>query len=724
MTAPPRPQQLSIPGVLLALYRYVRQYRLSLIPVLLACLLEMGLTAQLPLSIKYLIDRALVNKDGRALVIILTALAGAAVLVSAAGLGRDHLYARIVAKSIANLRTRMYDQLQRLSLEFFSRRESSDILSRFSNDLHAIDLALISAVGWGLQPVLDIILSVALVFSFEWRLALIGTLLCPICALGPRLLARRGMQAAAEKRSRDLAVLAIVQETVSSPALMQTFNLRDLFTGSFRRRNDHLLQASIRLGFLTSLMDKSSTLGALLLQVIVMAVGGWMAFRGTISIGTFASFQALFVTLSQSVGYLASYAPTLVSATGAVERMEDLLSEQPQVPERPNARKLPLAKIDSIEFHDVSFGYTSAQNNLDHVSFSIRQGAAVAFVGASGSGKSTVLNLLLRFYDPAQGAVLIDGMDLRDATLDSLRLQTAVVFQDSFLFNMSIRENIRLGRPAATDGEVEEAAKNAEIHDFILTLPEGFDTLAGERGSRFSGGQRQRLAIARAILRNPSLLILDEATSSLDPSTEAAVNATFHRIASGRTVISVTHRLSSVTGSDWIYVMHQGKIAEQGRHDDLLVAAGRYSAMWRRQSGLRLDAVGASAGVDARWLAEMPLFADVDSSTLAELASLFATEQIPEDRDIIREGDPGDRFYILVRGKAEVVKGSKRAAVLQDGDYFGEIALLSDQPRNATVRSLTPCVCLILQRDHFRAMLNRSAPLRERIRQAAQERER
>jgi len=567
--------------------------------------------------------------------------------------------------------------------------------------------------------VLDILLSVALVFAFEWRLALVGTLLCPLCALGPRLLARRGVEAAAEKRARDVAVLSIVQETISAPALIRTFSLRDRFMGSFDRRNQRLLQSSIRLGFLTALMDKSTTLGALLLQVVVMAVGGWMAFHGRISIGTFASFQALFVTLSQSVGYLASYSPTLVSASGAVERMEGMLAEQPRIPERPDARRL--AQPETIEFRDVTFGYTAAQTALDRVSFFLRRGASVAFVGPSGSGKSTVLNLLLRFYDPSQGTILVDGIDLRDAAIDSLRRQSAVVFQETFLFNMSIRENIRLGRPDATDQEIEAAARDAEIHDFILGLPDGYETLSGERGSRFSGGQRQRLAIARAVLRRPAVLILDEATSSLDPTTEAAVNATFSRIASGRTVISITHRLSSVVHADWIYVMHQGQIAEQGRHDELVASGGRYSSMWRRQSGLRITED--SAGVDPKWLSEMPLFQDVDPATLEELATLFATEQIPEDRDIIREGDPGDRFYIIVRGKAEVLKAAKRAAVLQDGDYFGEIALLSNQPRNATVHSLTPCVCLILQRDHFRAMLDRSAPLRERMEQVKKLRE-
>ena len=333
-----------------------------------------------------------------------------------------------------------------------------------------------------------------------------------------------------------------------------------------------------------------------------------------------------------------------------------------------------------------------------------------------------MLNLLLRFYDPSQGAVLIDGTDLRDAALDSLRQQTAVVFQENFLFNMSIRENIRLGRPDATDTEIESAARDAEIHDFILSLPDGYDTLAGERGSRFSGGQRQRLAIARAVLRRPAILILDEATSALDPTTEAAVNKTFSRIASGRTVISITHRLSSVTAADWIYVMHQGQIAEQGRHDELAAAGGRYSSMWRRQSGLHISEEG--AGVDAKWLSEMPLVPEcgpVDAGGTGHSVRHRADPRRSRHHPRGRSRRPV--LHLSSGARRKCSNPGTRAAVLQDGDYFGEIALLSNQPRNATVRSLTPCVCLILQRDHFRAMLDRSAPLRERIQQVMKSRE-
>jgi ATP-binding cassette subfamily B protein len=314
-------------------------------------------------------------------------------------------------------------------------------------------------------------------------------------------------------------------------------------------------------------------------------------------------------------------------------------------------------------------------------------------------------------------------VDLRQAKQASLRTQKAVVFQDSFLFNATIRENIALARPDATEAEVVEAAKSAEIHEFIMTLPDAYNTMVGERGSRFSGGQRQRIAIARAVLKDPAILVLDEATSALDAASEHAINATLRRIGRGRTVISVTHRLSSVVNMDRVCLFNKGRLVEEGSHKQLLASGGFYTELWRKQSGVHVavesDASEEQASVDGAWLGEVPLMKGVAAETLAEVARWFGTEKFREDRVIVQQGDPGDRFYILARGSVEVSRIENGQSVwlakLEDGDYFGEMALLSDQPRNATVRALTPCVCLSLPRYRFHRLLAREPELREHI---------
>ena len=477
---------------------------------------------------------------------------------------------------------------------------------------------------------------------------------------------------------------------------------------------------------MTSLMERSATLGTLSMQVVVMAISGYLAFRGTITIGTFAAFQALFVSLSYSFMYLAQYMPSLINASGGSVRIEEILNQEPKVFDDAGAAALaPLAH--AIELRDGTFGYEPGRPNLAGVNLRIARGESVAFVGPSGSGKSTVLNLLLRFYDPDSGAVLFDGVDLRHATSASLRDQTAVVFQESFLFNTTIRENIALARPHASDEEIVSAAKAAEIHDFIESLPERYSTLAGERGSRFSGGQRQRIAIARAILKNPAILVLDEATSALDAVSERAINATLERIARSRTMISVTHRLSSVVNADRVFLLDRGRLVEEGSHQRLLGNGGIYAELWRKQSGVRVRAGEERASVDGAWLGEFPLMKGVSSETLSEVALWFGTDVFREDRIIVQQGDPGDRFYILARGTVEVTRVDENGhivplAKLKDGDYFGEMALLSGHPRNATVRALTPCVCLSLPRDLFDRLLAREPELRDHIRKVSAER--
>ncbi len=706
-------------------FRYLKPHRVALIPVVLASCLEMVFNAQIPMSVKFMIDRALLGRDQHLMFVILGLLAVSTVVVCLSSLGRDYLYAKIVTRVTSSLRARMFEHLQSLSLEFYTRREAGDLLSRFSNDMTCVENGLTAGVAWGLQPLLDLLLSAALVISLEWRLATFGLLLCPICVLGPRLLAKRATDASVGKQEHESRLLSTVQEALMAPALVRAFNLQAASINRFRDRNELLVGASLRVGFLTSLMERTATLGTLSLQVVVMAISGYLAFRGVISVGTFASFQALFVSLSYSFMYLAQYTPTLITAGGGLVRIEEILRETPKVADAPAATNLP-SLAQAIEFRDVTFGYDPARPNLKHLDLRIRRGESVALVGASGSGKSTVLNLLLRFYDPDQGAVMVDGTDIRGVTQASHRAQMAVVFQESFLFNASIRENIAVARPAATLDEVMAAAKLAEIHDFIASLPAGYETLAGERGGRFSGGQRQRIAIARALLKDPAILVLDEATSALDAASEHAINQTLERAARGRTIISVTHRLSSTVSMDRVCLFDHGSLLEQGSHDELLRANGAYAELWRKQSGLRISAQEERATVDPAWLGELPLMKVVSADTLAEVALWFTTETFAEDRFIVRRGEPGDRFYILVRGSAEVTRTddgeSRQLAVLSDGDYFGEMALLSDQPRNASVRTLTPCVCLTLGRELFTRLLEREPELREHLRKIYQER--
>jgi ATP-binding cassette subfamily B protein len=680
----------------------------------------MCFNAQIPLSVKFMIDRALLGHNGRLMVLILGVLAASTVVVSLSSIGRDYLYAKITGQIVASLRQRMFEHLQRLSLAFYAGTEAGDVMSRFSNDMGAVESALVAGVSWGLQPFMDLVLCAVLVFALEWRLAAFGILLCPLSVLGPRLFSKRATEASVAKQEQEGHLMSSLQETLMAPAAVRAFSLQDLIVARFRERNKLLFGAALRLGFMKSLMERSASLGTLLLQVIVMGISGYLAFRGVITIGTFAAFQGLFVSLSYSFMYLAQYTPTLIEASGGVIRIEELLKEKPGIEDLPGALELAPLR-EGLELQNVQFSYTGDRRHLDGVSLRIPRGASVAFVGPSGSGKSTVLNLLLRFYDPEGGGVLFDGTDLRRAKQISLRALMSVVFQESVLFNTTVRENIRLGNPGASDREIEAAARAAEIHDFIASLPQGYDTVCGERGSRFSGGQRQRIAIARAMLRDPSILVLDEATSALDPATEAALNATFERLAHGRTMVSVTHRLSTVVKMDRIFVMDQGKLAEFGTHDELLAHQGLYACLWSKQSGVHVEAATGRARVDGALLAGIPLLAGASEPTLAELTTWFATEYFDGGREIFRQGDAGDRLYIIAHGTVEVIREDSKQllAKLCDGDYFGEMALLSDEPRNATVRAVGPCVCLSLQRDQFLKLLKREPVLRKKIEEVA-----
>ncbi len=674
-----------------------------------AVLIEAGFNAAVPIGFKMLIDDAIVGRDHRLLAWLIASLGAGVVVVSVTGLARDYYYAKLYSSVLRDLRRDMFDHLQRMSMGYYGRTEAGDVLGRFSTDLGAFENVIAGAIPWVVLPALDVVFSTVLLFWLDWRLALVGMLVFPLSAIGPRVLAPRAMAASYGRKQSESSVLSAVAEGIAAHGVVKAFGIEQARLSEFDARLADLERRSSAVGYLGALVERSAGISILALQVAVMGVGAMFAFSGALTVGTLVSFQSLFLALSGSLAYVTQYAPTLVQAAGGLRRIEDLFRERPDVVDRPQAPALPrLAR--EIAFDGVSFGYTPERRDLDDVAFSIRSGQSVAFVGGSGSGKSTVLKLLARFFEPGAGRITVDGSDLREFSETSWRGQVGVVFQESFLFNASIRENLRVGNPAASDAEIEAVARAAEIHESVELLPEGYDTSVGEGGRRLSGGQRQRLAIARALLRDPAVLLLDEATSALDPGTEAAINSTLERISRGRTMLSVTHRLASVAGVDRVFVLERGRLVEQGNPTELLAAAGAYKKLWDKQSGFVVTEDGSRAEVEVARLKAIPMLSQLVDGMLAELSRRFVTERFAAGETIVAEDDLGDRFYLLVRGSVRVTTsdaegGEREIAVLQDGDHFGEIALLRDVRRTATIRARVPSLALVLRRDQFQELL-------------------
>ena len=560
---------------------YVRPYRLHLVLAAI-CLVSMSLLSlAMPWAVKDLVDQVVVGQDVDQLNYIAILLAGIFVLRAGLSFAQTYLIAWAGERVVATLRRGIYEHLLSLSLGFFSRQRVGEIVSRLSNDVQLIQSAVTSNLVSLLQQIATFVGVIAIVAIMNWRLMLMMAVAIPGMMLLTRLLGRRIRIIARRFQDTLGEASAVVEETVGGIRIVKSFAREDHEMARYGQKVDDLFQAAMhRTRYYATLGPMISLLmyGSL---ILVLWVGGREVLNGRLTPGELIAFLLYATMLTGPLGSFGGLYGQVQAALGATERVFELLDVAPEIAEAPDAQPLPPI-AGRVVFADVSFEYDPRQPVLRCVSLDAAPGHVVALVGPSGAGKTTLANLIPRFFEPSAGRIAIDGYDLRQVTLRSLRDQIGIVPQETILFSDTVAANIRYGKLDATQDEIEAAARAANAHDFILgELPDGYDTQVGERGIKLSGGQRQRIAIARAILKNPRILILDEATSSLDTESERLIQEALERLmhpdgdgGGGRTTFVIAHRLSTIVNADHIVVLGDGQVLERGTHEELLAREG------------------------------------------------------------------------------------------------------------------------------------------------------
>jgi subfamily B ATP-binding cassette protein MsbA len=494
--------------------------------------------------------------------------------------------------AVTDLRNRLYEHVLRQSFAFLGRHTTGSLMSHITNDVEKIQAAVSELAGDLLKEGLTILGLLVVLFYMDWRLALISLVgmplaLHPLVRLGQRL---RASNETSLRRWKDIS--EILQETISGFRVVKAFGMEGFEIGRFRRAALRLLKVNMRIIRTTAILPPLMEAVGGLALVGALVYGSWAIDQGLSTTGTFVAFLTALFAMYTPIKRLSRVNATLQAALAAGHRVVDVLERHDEVPETQDAVALPPMR-QGIEYRCVGFRYADGHGTLlRNVSFVARSGEVVAIVGTSGSGKTTLVNLLPRFYDVSDGAVLIDGVDVRQATLTSLRGQIGLVTQETVLFNDTVRANIAYGMDDVDEARVEAAARAAFAHDFVLDLPRRYDTVIGERGSRLSGGQKQRIAIARAILKDPPILILDEATSALDAESERLVQSALANLMRGRTTLVIAHRLATVRVADRIIVLDGGEVREVGRHEELL---GRPGGIYNRLHELQFTTQGQPA---------------------------------------------------------------------------------------------------------------------------------
>jgi ATP-binding cassette subfamily B protein len=554
--------------------------------LVLACIVAVSTLGLVPgFIIAHIIDAAIPHRNVVELAVDVGIILASALIAAGIGVLQGYLNSVVGEGIMRDIRTSLVGHLHRMPLHFFTGTKTGEIMNRVSNDVDNVDNVVTGTLTTIVTNIVTIATTLVAMFLWNWRLGLISIIIVPLMILPLGPVGRRMYAIRKKTREKRDEIESITQETlsISGITLIKSFAREAFERARFYTVGTRLMQLEIDLAMVGRWFIASVTAMVVVGPALVWFGGGWLSIAAGLQVGVIVAFVSFIQgRLYGPAAALAGIQIQIVSALAVFERIFEYLDMTTEEYDPPGAIALPEV-TGEIAFENVVFSYDGTREVLNDVSFHVRPGEVAAFVGPSGAGKTTITQLVPRFYDPQSGRVLIDGYDLREVTLDSLRRDIGIVTQETYLFHDTIANNLRYGKPDATDAELDASVRAANIADFIAALPDGYQTVVGERGHKLSGGERQRLAIARVLLKDPRILILDEATSSLDYENEAAIQKALDVVLRGRTSLVIAHRLSTVLTADVIFVVDRGRIVESGRHATLLARGGLYSRLYRTQ---------------------------------------------------------------------------------------------------------------------------------------------
>ncbi len=571
-------------------FKYLKPHETRFIQGSLCMIFVAGLTTLSVWMIKYVVDKVLIAKDLKMLLWITALIPVVYLLKGVFGYVRNYLMHYISQSIVRDIRLELYSHLQKLSLDFYHKNSTGRLMSRLTNDTTTLQ----SAIGYVpvqlIRDGLTLLFLIGTIFYLNWKFALITLILLPIAAIPVSLIGSKMRRIGREIQNHMGDLFSSIQEGITGNVVTKVFSKEEEEIGRFKKENDHYYSILMR-------WVRADVFGAPIMECIgsfaaafLLWYGGKDVIDGTWTAGSFFSFLGASISAYKPIKEFTGMNARIQQGASALERIFQLLDEVPTIVDKKGCEEL-LPIKESLEFENLSFSYEKGMPVLNQLHFKVPAGEVLAIVGPSGSGKTTLIHLVPRLFDPDSGSILIDGKDIRNVSLASLRQQISMVTQDTFLFNDTVRYNIVYGRAGSMNREIsreelETAAKTANAHNFIMELPQGYETVVGEKGVRLSGGQRQRIAIARALIKNPPILILDEATSSLDSESERLVQEALERLMQNRTVLMVAHRLSTIRKAHRIIVLENGNIVEVGPHDFLLKKSGLYKKLYETQAVL------------------------------------------------------------------------------------------------------------------------------------------